>query len=61
MRAWSYDQLTRAADPRASRYWALVATISGAPHSPDMAAQARTLDWLTAALRADVDRASGET
>jgi DNA-binding transcriptional MerR regulator len=56
-RAWLLEQMDRASDPRAARYWELIGIVSGATPGRGQAAGARTLNWLLEALRADVARA----
>jgi DNA-binding transcriptional MerR regulator len=46
------DEIASGTDPRAERYWQLMATINGWPQWP---AQAPAAEWITAALRAVAD------
>ncbi|MFG2982143.1 MerR family transcriptional regulator [Streptomyces sp. NPDC048258] len=47
LRRWLLARLETAADPRAERYWELIATINGWPVSPSLAP---VFTWFTAAL-----------
>jgi hypothetical protein len=47
-RAWLAKRYSEGSDPRAERYWQLVATVHGWPFDPTIAPAYR---WLAAALR----------
>ncbi len=48
LRRWILARLETASDPRAERYWELLATVNGWPPSPSLAP---VFAWFTAALR----------
>ncbi|MER7670502.1 MerR family transcriptional regulator [Kitasatospora sp. NPDC096128] len=51
LRSWLLDRLTTADDPRAERYWQLLAVINGWPVPEGLK---EVFDWLTEALRATI-------
>jgi DNA-binding transcriptional MerR regulator len=54
--AWLLEQHDSHTDPRAARYWELVATITGRVPTPDQAMEMSLYPWIIEALRAMVAR-----
>jgi hypothetical protein len=58
VRRWLLEQIDGHTDPRAARWWALVATVRGdPPEPPDVGRHRHAYGWLIEALRARVGRA----